>query len=141
MEKLIEKALLLKPGAHVLEVELPQQSDNPAVVMVADGDNFRNATYFFFDPVTGENLRIWERGNRPSLGSTILPWMIDLHFGESWGLTVKLIWALLGLSLPVMAVTGALMYWNRFLSKKWQRAKRSRARSTQTKAVLKEQLG
>jgi uncharacterized iron-regulated membrane protein len=139
--ELIEKALSLKPGAHVLEIELPQQSDDPAVVVVAYEDNFRLATYFFFDPFTGENLRIWERAKRPSLGSSILPWMIDLHFGQGWGLTFKLIWALLGLSLPVMAVTGALMYWNRFLCKKWRKTQRSRVRSAQAKAALEEQVG
>jgi uncharacterized iron-regulated membrane protein len=36
---------------------------------------------------------------------------------------VKIIWAILGIMLPVLAVTGVLMYWNRYLSKKWRSLK------------------
>jgi uncharacterized iron-regulated membrane protein len=44
-----------------------------------------------------------------------------MHFGVYWGLGVKIAWAVIGLAIPALAVTGLLMYWNRTLRKKWKR--------------------
>jgi uncharacterized iron-regulated membrane protein len=41
--------------------------------------------------------------------------MHPLHFGTLWGIFFKLIWAFCGLALAILAVTGLVMYWNRFL--------------------------
>jgi len=122
---LVEKAAKMYPGSKLLEVELPQCSEDALVVVVAPDETFRRATHVFFDPVTGEVLKMWTRGQGETLGARILPWLADLHFGERWGLGVKLLWAALGLALPILAVTGALMYWNRFLAKRWRRIVRA----------------
>jgi uncharacterized iron-regulated membrane protein len=45
----------------------------------------------------------------------------SLHFGTDWGMTVKMVWALLGFAIPVLTITGLLMYWNRSLGKQWRR--------------------
>jgi hypothetical protein len=39
------------------------------------------------------------------------------------GMSVKILYALMGLSLTVLSITGVFMYWNRYLSKKWQQWK------------------
>lgn len=119
---LIEKAQTLNPGLRVLELEPSLRAGAPLVIVLAPDQTFRRATHIFFDPVTGEVLQTWTRGEGRTVGARILPWMADLHFGERWGLGVKLLWAVLGLALPGLAVTGAFMYWNRFLVKKWHRA-------------------
>ena len=104
----------------MLEVVLPRENHDPLVVVVAGDASFRRATHILFDPGTGSVLRTWQRGNAAAFGGAFLPWLSDLHFGESWGWPVKALWAAFGLVLPVLAVTGALMYWNRFLAKKWR---------------------
>jgi uncharacterized iron-regulated membrane protein len=45
--------------------------------------------------------------------------MHPLHFGTLWGLPFKILWFLLGLSLALLTATGLLMYWNRYLRKRW----------------------
>lgn len=50
--------------------------------------------------------------------------MAPLHFGNRWGFTVKILWAVLGLSIPILTITSFLMYWNRYLSKKWRQLQR-----------------
>jgi uncharacterized iron-regulated membrane protein len=122
---LVEKAAKMYPGSKLLEVDLPQRSEDALVVVVAPDETFRRATHIFFNPVTGEVLKMWTRGQGETLGARILPWLADLHFGERWGLGVKLLWAAFGLALPILAVTGALMYWNRFLAKRWRRMVRA----------------
>lgn len=47
--------------------------------------------------------------------------MGPIHFGVYWGMTVKIIWAVLGFALSLLAVTGILMYWNRSLGKQWRK--------------------
>ena len=124
VETFMIKAEALKPGYRVLEVVLPSENHDPLVVVVAPNGSFRRATHLFFDPGTGSLLRTWQRGNAATFGGAILPWLADLHFGESWGWPIKTLWAVFGLVLPALAVTGAVMYWNRFLAKKWRRLAR-----------------
>jgi uncharacterized iron-regulated membrane protein len=47
-------------------------------------------------------------------------WIIRLHFGQFNGAT-EVLWTILGLAPAILAVTGALMWWNRILSKKLRR--------------------
>jgi uncharacterized iron-regulated membrane protein len=124
---LVEKTAKMYPGSRLLEVEFAQRRGDPLVVVVAPDETFRRAAHVYFDPVTGEVLRTWTRGQGQTLGARILPWLADLHFGERWGIEVKLLWAACGLALPILAVTGSVMYWNRFLVKKWRRMLRATA--------------
>jgi uncharacterized iron-regulated membrane protein len=52
-----------------------------------------------------------------------------LHFGTSWGAGVKIVWAAAGLALPLLLITGTLMYWNRSLRKKWKALQSNRPRA------------
>lgn len=64
---------------------------------------------------TGRLLTNWHYGENKTAGDWFLWAMYPLHFGSLWGLGFKILWALAGLSLPVLSVTGLLMYWNRRL--------------------------
>jgi uncharacterized iron-regulated membrane protein len=63
-------------------------------------------------------LTIWHYGQNHTAGDWILWAMHPLHFGTLWGMSVKVLWALCGLALAILAITGLLMYWNRFLRHK-----------------------
>jgi uncharacterized iron-regulated membrane protein len=60
-------------------------------------------------------LTAWHYGQNHTLGDWILWSMHPLHFGSLWGTAVQVIWALAGVALAVLAITGVLMYWNRYL--------------------------
>jgi uncharacterized iron-regulated membrane protein len=47
-------------------------------------------------------------------------WITRLHFGRFNGAT-EVLWTILGLAPGILAITGALMWWNRVLSKKLRR--------------------
>jgi uncharacterized iron-regulated membrane protein len=81
--------------------------------------NFSYMDYVYFDPCSGKKLGVWHRGVNSTWGSSFIFWLGPLHFGYSWGLAVKIIWAILGCSIPILSITGVIMYWNRWLSKKW----------------------
>ena len=49
------------------------------------------------------------------VGDAVLYWFSRLHFGRFYGMTSKVLWALLGLAPVVMFFTGGLMWWNRIV--------------------------
>lgn len=83
--------------------------------------DYSNTDFIYFDQHTGEHLLTWHRGKNQTLGDWLVWLVAPLHFGTSWGLGVKWLWFVLGLVLPLLAITGFLMYWNRYLSKKLRR--------------------
>lgn len=82
--------------------------------------NFTQMDYVYFDPATGEQLAIWQRGKNRNPGASLIFWLSSLHFGYDWGLAIKIRWAIIGCALPIFAVSGVSMYWNRSLQKKWR---------------------
>lgn len=71
------------------------------------------------DPATGKVLQV--EGTREwSLPERIMLATYSIHFGDFGGVYSKVLWVVLGLSPAVLALTGCLMWWNRYLSKKWR---------------------
>jgi uncharacterized iron-regulated membrane protein len=79
--------------------------------------DYANTDFLYFDQNTSRHLYTWHRGDNQTLGDWLVWLVAPLHFGTSWGLGIKIAWALLGLVLPLLTVTGMFMYWNRWLSK------------------------
>lgn len=78
----------------------------------------------YFNPYNGQYISLWQYGVNKSAGDWFVWLQIPLHFGTHWGLGIKCLWSAFGLSLPVLAVTGLAMYWNRWLAKKWHRLRK-----------------
>jgi uncharacterized iron-regulated membrane protein len=120
---LIESGKAASSQAHLYGLFLPRGPRAPLTVLMARAEpgDFNNMDYVFVDPYRGNTLSIWHRGINPTWGSKLLFWLGPLHFGTHWGLGIKIVWFLIGLSLPTLAITGVLMYWNRFLRSRWKR--------------------
>jgi len=111
----------ISPG-YLSTIRLPDKPGDKVILYVdrlRPGD-FTHRDIDTFDGHTGKLLTVWHYGENKSLGDWFLWLMYPLHFGTLWGLPIKMLWALLGLSLPVLSVTGLLMYWNRYLGKRWR---------------------
>jgi uncharacterized iron-regulated membrane protein len=59
-----------------------------------------------------------------SNGDQIIRTLLGLHFGNFAGLETRIVWAAIGLAPPFLFVTGALMWWNRVLSREGRRLRR-----------------
>ncbi|HTR38959.1 MAG TPA: PepSY-associated TM helix domain-containing protein [Bryobacteraceae bacterium] len=59
------------------------------------------------------------------LGGHLRYWLTRLHFGR-FNLALECVWTLLGLAPAALAVTGALMWWNRVLRKKVKRSRKQK---------------
>jgi uncharacterized iron-regulated membrane protein len=60
-------------------------------------------------------------------GDQIIRTFMGLHFGNFAGLKTRIAWAAIGLAPPFLFVTGALMWWNRVLSREGRRLRRDPA--------------
>jgi uncharacterized iron-regulated membrane protein len=60
-------------------------------------------------------LTIWHYGEKGSVGDWVLWGMHPLHFGTLWGMGFKILWAVCGVGLASLSVSGVAMYWNRWL--------------------------
>ena len=107
-------------NGEVAGIIFPFKQNDTLIFMVARGE-LKNETwdYVYLNPFTGKAMGVWHRGESYSLGDRIVNLLGPIHFGTDWGIFVKIIWAVAGLALPVLFLTGALMYWNRSLRRKW----------------------
>lgn len=96
--------------------------------------DYANTDFLYFDQLTGKHLYTWHRGKNQTLGDWLVWLVVPIHFGTSWGPVVKWLWFFLGLVLPLLTITGFLMYWNRYLGKRWRALK---ARATPVAASAK----
>jgi uncharacterized iron-regulated membrane protein len=123
LDALIARASQLDPGTTWSGVFFPFSRRAPLEVILrrssGNGREYEDTVYF--NPYTGEHLATWRYGVNESLGDWLIWLQIPLHFGTSWGLAVKMIWATAGLVLPLLAISGLIMYWNRVLRHKWKR--------------------
>ncbi len=88
-------------------------SRDPAVPLTLLEDVIR------MDPANGNVLQI-ESSRRWSWGEKLVLAAYSIHFGDFGGDYSKALWAVLGLMPAILAVSGYLMWWNRYLSKKWR---------------------
>jgi uncharacterized iron-regulated membrane protein len=123
---LVDRASMIDPGTRLSGVSFPYGPRAPLEIRMArgggDGREYEDTVYF--SPYTGEYLGRWRYGVNQSLGDWIIWSQAPLHFGTSWGLGVKIVWAAAGLAVPLLTITGLLMYWNRALRRKWKRLRK-----------------
>jgi len=121
LHSILAQASLLDPGTTLREIEFPSGARAPLKISMqrpgTRGAEFADTLYF--NPYNGTYLATWKYGVNQSPGDWFIWLQIPLHFGTFWGVGVKIVWALFSLTIPLLAVTGALLYWNRFLRKRW----------------------
>jgi uncharacterized iron-regulated membrane protein len=123
----VTRARTIDPGTTVGGIAFPYSRRAPLGILMRRGNSvgreYMDTVYF--NPYTGEYLSTWRYGVNASLGDWVVWLQVPLHFGTYWGLSVKIVWCAAGLAIPLLAVTGLLMYWNRALRKKWKRRHKS----------------
>lgn len=124
LASLISAARAAVPGAPVVRVSFPDtETDAVEIVLAPDGAREANEIGYvslYFDRHDGELLE-QRRHVVASAGDAVMAWIGAIHTGSFGGLLVKVLWATLGLVPALLFVTGALMWWNRVVSKKLKR--------------------
>jgi uncharacterized iron-regulated membrane protein len=115
LHAMLTKAYSIDPGTRWKGVVFPGTRRSPIEILMSRargiGRDYEDTVYF--NPYDGQYISTWQYGVNKSVGDWLIWIQIPLHFGTHWGLFVKCVWAGLGLAMPVLSVTGLLMYWNR----------------------------
>ncbi len=127
VDSLITEAVAIDPGTRWGGIFFPFSNRAPIEIIMrrAGGSGREYEDTVYFNPYTGEHLATWRYGVNQSVGDWLLWLQVPLHFGTSWGTPMKAIWATFALTLPLLAITGAVMYWNRVLRHRIKRARQS----------------
>ena len=136
LRSLLEQARKIDPGTELGGVAFPYGRRAPLAVLMRrrDSPGYEYVDTVYFNPYNGEYISTWRYGVNQSLGDAIIWWQVPLHFGTYWGLGVKIVWAAAGLAIPLLAVTGVLMYWNRVLRRKWRKLRSAPAAFAEPRA-------
>jgi len=128
LRSLIARARALDPGTTPAGIAFPYGRRAPLAILLRrrNSPGYEYVDTVYFNPYNGEYVSTWRYGVNQSLGDWIVWSQVPLHFGTYWGLGVKIVWATAGLAIPLLAVTGLLMYWNRVLRRKWKKLAKSR---------------
>jgi uncharacterized iron-regulated membrane protein len=77
----------------------------------------RNVNSIYLNPYTGEVMKKDLLQNW-TLGDRLLSWVTPIHFGTFGGLALRILYFVLGLSLPLLFITSYVMWWNRVVRKR-----------------------
>ncbi|MDR3401638.1 MAG: PepSY-associated TM helix domain-containing protein [Chthoniobacter sp.] len=75
-------------------------------------------TNVYLHPTTGEVLLAQSSRNAPAPYRIVRFWNRQLHTGDTFGWTSRIIAALASASLPLLAITGPLIWWSRLRKKR-----------------------
>ena len=110
------------PSGQLFSVSDPLFSGTTIYALVdlrAPGD-FSHRDILSISTTDARLLTIWHYGQNRTAGDWFLWAMHPLHFGTLWGIFFKAVWAACGVCLAILAITGVLMYWNRFLRHRFE---------------------
>jgi uncharacterized iron-regulated membrane protein len=80
-------------------------------------------TSVYLDQYTGSPLTAAARPGR-SAGDVVMDWVAPLHVGNFGGTGIRVAWLILGLSPPLLFITGFIMWWTRVVRPRWLGARR-----------------
>jgi len=128
LRTMVARARILDPDAALAGVSFPYSRRTPLSILMRRraSPGYEYVDTLYFNPYSGDYISTWRYGVNQSLGDWIIWLQVPLHFGTYWGPAVKIVWAVAGLAIPMLAVTGVLMYWNRFLRRKWKHLHKTR---------------
>jgi uncharacterized iron-regulated membrane protein len=117
LEQVLRAVHMASPNGRLFSLSDPFFSGTSvyALVDLRESGDFSHRDIITISTTDARILTIWHYGQNRTAGDWFLWAMHPLHFGTLWGMSIKILWALCGLALAVLAITGLLMYWNRFL--------------------------
>jgi uncharacterized iron-regulated membrane protein len=119
LDTVLAEAEAALPGGRVWALTIPARADSPYTFRkIMPGDWHRAGDHWVFLSVeTGKPIR-WEKTSDFPWGTRLIKSMAPLHFGTWGGTFSRVLYILLGIAVSLLAATGYLMYWNRFLGKR-----------------------
>jgi uncharacterized iron-regulated membrane protein len=111
------------PDGVPMELRLPDGAKGPVDLrLYRTGDLSPSGNHVYLNPATGTVVMVDRIVDRP-IGARFLAAMSPLHYAQFGGMTVKIAWALLGVTPLLLFVTGLLAWWKPAKAKSSQPAR------------------
>lgn len=119
LDELVAAAERALPALPIHEVTLTSDANQPVRIVKIEGHtpSSRTLSFVAVNPYTAEVLAV-ERPASKTAGDVLFGWIAPLHTGHFGGTFVAVLWAVLGLSMPLLFVSGFVMWWNRVVAKR-----------------------
>jgi uncharacterized iron-regulated membrane protein len=117
LQSILDAAQQASPQGRLYSISDPSLQGTTAYAQMdlrAPAD-FSHRDILAISTVNARVLTDWHYGANHTLGDWFLWSQHPLHFGTLWGLPIKILYFLLGLTLALLTATGLIMYWNRYL--------------------------
>jgi uncharacterized iron-regulated membrane protein len=114
IDKLITAAQSALPGAQPSIIRFPTRANEPVSIRMRRVGDLRRigAHTVYLHPSTGAILRVDDFANAP-LATRLVDSLAPLHTGEFGNGAIRALWAVAGLALPLLFLTGFLLWWNK----------------------------
>lgn len=140
----LERAEQLVPEYKLMGVSIPAKPGAPIRIQkhnihrIQAGPYIR--TYSYIDRYTGELLATYDPRELPRGQRLISAWQRQIHYGEVGGLATRILAMICSLFLPVLYVTGIIIWWKRRRKQPQPKgtvpAKKSAAKPAASEAVV-----
>ena len=124
VDDLVASARRAIPEATLIRVLVPGNNKEAVTVVLGHGSEQANSQVRV-NPHNGQVLSIDDFRERRT-GDTVVSWLGPLHTGHFGNLAVKTLWAIAGLAIPALFVTGFIMWCNRVVGPRMKRSARQR---------------
>jgi uncharacterized iron-regulated membrane protein len=132
---LVDEARRHVPGQHIARVVVPASETSAFLVMFSrvqpTPTGSAELTSVYLDQYTGVALTAPTTTQR-TIGDLVMAWVAPLHVGNFGGNAVRVVWLVLGLSPPVLFVTGFIMWWTRVVRPRWLRVSQPAAEAARS---------
>lgn len=114
-DRLLEIAHSTLPDAKIMFLQMPQRPGQPASVALKFPEDHTplGRTRMSIDAYSGNVLRLQSSREMSAPMKYAMMWNREVHTGDILNLPTRVVAAFFSLMLPVLAVTGPLIWWNR----------------------------
>jgi len=114
-DHLLAAAQAAVPGARATVVNLPESPGSPAMVIFKFPEDHTPAgrTRVFLDAYSGKVLSLTSSREAPAAVAFVTRLNREIHTGDVGGWPTRIVAAISSLCLPLLAITGPLLWWQR----------------------------
>jgi len=114
-EQLVSIARATVTGSRPTMIDLADSATSPALVILKFPEDHTPAgrTRVFLDPYSGKVLSLTSSRAAPAAVAFVTRWNREMHTGDIGGWPTRIVAMLFSLSLPLLAITGPLLWWQR----------------------------
>ena len=112
-DRTLETARATLPGATPTVLQMSRDAKSPAFVVMRFPEDRTPAgrTRVLIDVPTGRIVRVQSAREMPIAVKYARMWNRELHTGDLYGLPTRIVMAFFSLMLPVLAISGPLIWW------------------------------